>query len=429
MGFVATAVRERTVRCEEMMRATCLALAATWACGGARPADPDAAGPTTPDSMVMPPGPDASVINASCPTLPALRLEAVVSSGLDKPVDIAFPPGDATRMFVIEQKGLVRVVSNGTLLPDAFADVQAKIHIGGGGPIGGDTEDGLLSIAFHPDYQANRKLYLYFSDDNEGGQSMMSVWEHLRSTGNPDVADAAATRIFATPHGGYNHLGGQLAFGPDDGYLYLSIGEAAWEPNATDLDVPLGKILRIDPADPTARLDGNVAVGHPNVWSWGLRNPFRIAFDRATGALYIADVGWGDREEIDALAAGSPGTDFGWPTREGLLCRGGGNTCGAQGVPPIIDHDRNDSTAIVGGRVYRGTALPCLVGRYFYADFATGRIFSLVWENGNVRDARELTDDLNPATTQGISAFGEDAAGEIYVVSRQQGRVYKIVAE
>jgi glucose/arabinose dehydrogenase len=372
--------------------------------------------------------PDASSMNASCPTLPALRLEQVVS-GLDRPVDVAFPPGDPTRMFVIEQKGVVRVVNGGALVSTPFLDIQSKIHVGGGGGIGGDTEDGLLGIAFHPDYATNRKLYLYFSDDNEGGQSLVSVWEHQRQAQNPELADAAATRIFNAPHGGYNHLGGTVAFSPDDGYLYVSIGEAAWEANATNMDSALGKILRIDTADPTRRIDGNVPAGHPNVWSWGLRNPFRMAFDRATGDLYIADVGWGDREEVDFVASGGAGTDFGWPTREGLLCRGGGTSCGAQGVPPIIDHDRGDTTTIIGGRVYRGSAIPCLVGRYFYADFSTGRIFTLVWENDQVRDGRELTDDLNPGTTQGVAAFGEDAAGELYLVSRQQGRVYKIVAE
>jgi glucose/arabinose dehydrogenase len=404
-----------------------LVLLVLVACGGAT--SPPEATPDAQASDAGVPGPDAPTQNANCPTLPALRLAPIVASGLDQPVALAFPPGDRHRIFVLEQKGVVRVVRDGVLVTEPFLDVQAKIHVGGGGPIGGDTEDGLLSIAFHPDYASNRELYLYFSDDNDGGPAMVSVWEHTRRADDPERADPGGTRIFETPHNGYNHLGGTLAFGPRDGYLYLSIGEAAWEPNAVDLDLPLGKILRIDVADPDRRLDGNVAAGHPNVWSWGLRNPFRMSFDRATGDLYIADVGWGDREEIDLVAAGQPGQDFGWPTREGLLCRGGGMACGAQGVPPVIDHDRGAITTIVGGMVYRGTAIPCLVGRYLYADFATARFFSFVWDAGALRDARELTDDLNPGTTQGIAGFAEDADGELYLVSRQQGRIYQIVAE
>ena len=390
------------------------------ACGGGSSSPP----PDAPDGGG--PLPDANGMNASCPTLPALRLESVLPGGLELPVALAFPPGDPTRIFVLEQKGLVRVVENGVLLAEPFLDVQSKIHVGGGGPIGGDTEDGLLGIAFHPDYASNGRMFLYFSDNNEGGQPQVSVWAHTRV--DADTGDPAGTRIFNHPHNGYNHLGGTLAFGPDD-YLYVSIGEAAWEPNAVDPDVPLGKILRIDVDDPSTRLPGNIAVGHPNVWSWGLRNPYRASFDRATGALYIADVGWGDREEIDVIEPGGAGRDFGWPTREGFVCMGGGTACDEQGVPPVIDHERGEITTIIGGVVYRGSDLPCLVGRYLYADFATGRIFSFVWENGTIRDQRELTDDLNPGTTQGVAAFAEDPSGEVYLVSRQQGRIYKIVAE
>jgi glucose/arabinose dehydrogenase len=230
-----------------------------------------------------------------------------------------------------------------------------------------------------------------------------------------------------------NHNGGMLAFGPD-GLLYVGLGDggAAGDPqnNAQNLGVKLGKILRIDvDAYPTPP-PGNTPGGDPDVLHWGLRNPWRFSFDRATGDLFIGDVGQNRFEEIDVAPSGSGGLNFGWRVMEASQCYQPPDACDRSGlVLPVAEYDHDVGCSVTGGYVYRGAALPGLVGRYLYADYCSNRVFSFRWSDGAASDPIELTSDLDlDAGLQGITSFGEDAAGELYLTS-QSGSVFRIEAE
>jgi hypothetical protein len=346
------------------------------------------------------------------------------------PTYVTTPPADA-RLFVVEQAGRVKVLSGGAV--KTFLDVSAITNTNG-------NERGLLSIAFPPDYAATGLSYVYLT----GTGGALQVYEHRRSA-DPDVADPATRRlVISIPHTeAGNHNGGQLQFGPD-GLLYIGTGDGGNSndtptADAEDTGSLLGKVLRIDPrgAAPGAH---TVPADNPfgnAVWSYGLRNPWRFSFDRATGDLVIADVGQGHREEIDfAPAAGGrgKGVNYGWRCYEGkiatpqstdpdapetpTLCNGG--EFPANHTPPVIDftHVGDGFCSITGGYVVRDPGLPSLAGRYLYADFCDGRLRSLALSDPS-SDA-ELGIPIDSP-----SSFGEDACGRVYVASRA-GAVYRL---
>ncbi len=393
------------------------------------PASPDRASPrrlTVPSlallALSLPACSDDPVGREPEPGDPSDAALEVVVEGLDDPVLLTHAPGDASRLFVLEQDGLVRVVRDGVLRPDPFLDVRAVTSSGG--------ERGLLGLAFHPDYASNGFLFVNHTDTN--GDTRI-----LRFTRGPsaDEADPASLEVVLEVDQPFaNHNGGHLAFGPD-GMLYIGLGDGGSggdpEGNGQDRSTLLGSMLRLDvDALPYSVPPDNPFVGDPaaapETWAYGLRNPWRFSFDRATGDLWIGDVGQNDLEEISFQAAASTGGEnYGWNVLEGTSCYDA-PTCDATGtVPPVHEYTHADGCSVTGGYVYRGSVVPAFEGRYLFADYCSGWIRSLGFEGGEVTDVV----DHEPAfgTISSVASFGEDAAGELYVVSLG-GTVYRIVA-
>ncbi|WP_437758488.1 PQQ-dependent sugar dehydrogenase [Sorangium sp. So ce1389] len=374
---------------------------------------------------------------AACTGVPRLKLTPV-ASGLSTPLFLTSPPGDTSRMFVLEKDGVVRLIKDGVLRSTPFLDIRGGTSCPPSRPASANplvctpsptAEGGLLGMAFHPNYASNGRFWLFYTAAPRGN---VTIAEFRRSAANPDVADTSAAsmpvrKLLDTKHGGWNHAGGTLAFGPD-GYLYASVGDSAVTPYSTspakDLASPLGKILRIDVdtgLGPSGNLSG--AGVNPLVWDYGLRNPWRISFDRRTGDLYIADVGQNAWEELNIEPARAGRRNYGWPTMEGDHCVSSG--CSRVGVAPAVEHSHSsgEGGSITGGHVYRGSAIPCLQGRYVYGDYGTHRFWTLRWDGSRVRDHVEITADL--ASSLPAASFGEDAAGELYVVMLT-GEVFRI---
>ena len=332
------------------------------------------------------------------------------------PVYVAAPPGDTSRVFVVQRGGVIALVKDG--VPSTFADLSARV-------LSGD-ERGLLSMAFAPDYATSGLFYVYYTARNPTGE--ITISELRRDPGNPDRADPAYERVLLTiPHDQQsNHNGGQLQFGPD-GSLYAGTGDggSGGDPsgNAQDItpgdptvvngvnhDYRLGKILRIDRAS-----------GVPSIFSYGLRNPWRFSFDRATGDLVIADVGQDRYEEVDfAPAPGNgAGANYGWNRYEGLHTYPDGAPAGsAPGtVLPVIEYPHNPACSITGGYVVRDPALPELAGTYVYGDYCTGDLFGAVLPGGAPHALGLNVPEL--------SGFGEDACGRVYATSLS-GPVYRL---
>jgi glucose/arabinose dehydrogenase len=349
-----------------------------------------------------------------------------VASGLASPLFLTAPAADA-RLFIVERPGRVRILRGGALLPTPFLDISARVSTAG--------EGGLLSIAFHPQYAANGFFFAYFTDP--GGD--IAIERFQVSAGNPDVATAAGLRILTIAHRSFtNHKGGLVAFGPD-GYLYLGTGDGGGggDPlgNGQDLGALLGKLLRIDVSNATASEPYAIPPTNPfagqagrrgEIWANGLRNPWRYAFDAATGLLYIADVGQDRVEEVNVVPAASAGLNYGWNLTEGSLCYPG-EPCNKQGITlPVLEyaHDGAGGCSITGGRVYRGAALPELRGRYFYSDYCSGWLRSFLYAGGNAGEQV----DWGIAGVGQVLSFGEDASGELYLLAAS-GRVYRIVRQ
>jgi glucose/arabinose dehydrogenase len=345
----------------------------------------------------------------------------LVASGLDRPIDLTAPAGDP-RLFVAEQTGAIRIISGGGVLPTPFLDLSGQVFCCG--------ESGLLGIAFHPNYAANGRFFVSYSQGN--GDSRIAEYS---VSGNPDVANTAETVIIDVPQPASNHNGGQIAFGPD-GYLYISLGDGGGggDPNGlgqsrTEL---LGSILRIDVdgASPYAIPSTNPYAGHQTfrqeLWNYGLRNPWRFSFDRQTGDMYIADVGQNLWEEIDFQpAASSGGENYGWNTMEGSHCFEA-TTCNQTGLTmPVLDYDHLDgSCSVTGGYVYRGTSIQGLAGTYFYADFCTRWVRSFRMNNGQATELTEWTALMPPDR---IVSFGQDANGALYIIAGSS--VHRIVGQ
>ena len=343
----------------------------------------------------------------------ALRLERVLASGLAAPVFVTSARDGSGRLYVVERGGRVLVFIPG-VPPATFVDLSASVAAGG--------ERGLLGLAFHPGYAANGRLFVYYT---RAGDGAIVVAEHRRSI-VADVADPVGRALLTIPHpGASNHNGGMLAFGPD-GYLYIGTGDggAANDPpnNAQNRDVLLGKILRIDVdrADASAGTGYSAppdnpfvgTAGRDEIFAWGLRNPWRFAFDRATGALWVADVGQDAREEVNAPVV--RGGNYGWRVYEGTTCTNNDPAlCDPSAyLGPAFEYPHAlGRCSITGGYPYRGARGTLAAGSYVYADFCTGEIFA--W-NGAFQAVLRDTD-------LAIASFGEDESGELYVVDINGG--------
>jgi glucose/arabinose dehydrogenase len=336
-------------------------------------------------------------------------------------VFVTAPPGDTTRLFVVEQGGRIRVLRHDSLLPDPFLDVSAHVVAGG--------EQGLLSLAFHPAYAQNGRFYVDFT--NPHGDTR--VVQYLVSA-DPDVADSTSgDTILAVPQPYSNHNGGLLLFGPD-GKLFVGLGDggSSDDPmgNGQDLGTLLGKILRLDVDLPAPHVPAdNPFVGSPGargeIWLYGLRNPWRFSFDRTTGDLYIADVGQNTWEEVDVLLSGNPGgQDLGWNVMEGNHCFAA-SSCDRTGlVVPVTEYGHGDGCAVTGGYVSRGARVPGLQGLYLYGDYCGGWVRSFRYAGGQATEPRDWP---ALAVSGGLSSFGEDPKGDLYLTSLS-GNLYRIVA-
>jgi glucose/arabinose dehydrogenase len=358
-----------------------------------------------------------------------LALEPI-ATGLSNPVALAHAGDGSGRLFIVEVAGRIKVHDGAQVLPTPFLDISPLVSSGG--------ERGLLGLAFHPDYVDNGYFYVYYTTKAEGPLAEGTiVIARYQVSGNPQIADAGSRLSLVTiPHPGHsNHNGGQLAFGPD-GYLYAGVGDGGGggdpDRNAQDLGVLLGKVLRIDvDATPPYIPVDNPFVGTPGargeIWALGLRNPWRLSFDRVTGDLFIGDVGQGSREEVDFESAGSPGgLNYCWSAREGSLNHNGDVAC-TVGTPtvPILEYATYAAggCAVTGGYLYRGVRLPGLHGVYVYGDYCSGRILGGKRSSGGVWTSTLLLD-----TDRLISTFGEDEAGELYIAhnSAGAGAVYRL---
>ncbi len=376
---------------------------------------------------------DGEQADTSSGTLPpassstALKLQSVAQN-LTAPLYVTAPPGDTARLFVVEQGGRILLLDlpSGAVRPTPFLDLTGAISSGG--------ERGLLGLAFDPNYDTNGRLYVQYTD----GSGDVVIARYQRSASNGDLVDpGSGTPLLTIPHSTFaNHNGGMLAFGPD-GCLYAGVGDGggAGDPDnrAQDPGQLLGKLLRLDSSTGGGCTNGGSnpfgpGIGRAEVWSLGLRNPWRFSFDRVTGDLYIGDVGQDASEEIDfaAAPAAGRGLNFGWRLMEGSACFNPASQCDPGGLTKPIHEYPHAQTAcsVTGGFVYRG-AMASLRGTYFYADFCAGFVRSFRVVNGQTTDHTEW-----PALNGGpfsITSFGEDALGELYLTTRG-GMLSKITA-
>jgi glucose/arabinose dehydrogenase len=365
----------------------------------------------------------ATVTYATSTSTFSLRAQQI-AEGLASPVYLTAPKNDA-RLFIVEQPGRIRIVKNGVLLATPFLDITARVVSGG--------ERGFLSLAFDPAYATNGRFYVYYT----GAQGDIFVDRFTVST-NPDVANTASDRVLTIQHrANSNHNGGLLLFGPD-GMLYIGTGDGGGigdvPNNAQNIDVLLGKLLRLDVATlPYTIPAGNPFVGRAGadeVWAYGLRNPWRYAFDAppdGTPQLYVADVGQGAREEVNVGAASVGGRNYGWRTMEGTQCYNPSTGCNQTGLTlPIVDYDhgQNGGCSITGGFVYRGAAIPEVQGHYFYSDYCSGWLRSFRFSGGAAVDQR----DWALPSIGNVTSFGVDGSGELYMLSTN-GRAYRLVKQ
>lgn len=363
------------------------------------------------------------------PTPPAVQLPSLaeinptlvpVADGFTRPVFLTHAGDGSGRLFVVEQPGRILILIDGNVNPEPFLDIASLV--------GSDAnEQGLLSVAFHPDYVTNGFFYLNYT--NKQGDTVIARYNR---SDNPDVADPNSAKILMTIGQPYaNHNGGQIAFGPG-GYLYIGMGDggAGGDPQnrAQDLGTLLGKILRIDVnnGEPYGVPENNPFVDNaparPEIWSYGWRNPWRFSFDAATGDMYIADVGQNQYEEVHVEWANTPGQNYGWRLMEGFHCFNP-NTCDPSAlglVLPVVEYDHGSGCSITGGYVYRGTRFPAFTGTYFYGDYCSGIIWGIRSEaDGRWSEAELLRSDKT------ISSFGQDETGELYLVNHK-GNIFRL---
>lgn len=406
--------------------------------GGANPIDCNANGIEDADDLANLTSADCNGNNIPDECEATCELTTVrIASGLNSPVFLTAPPADSTRLFVVQQSGQIRIVDTATqtLLATPFLDISTLVTFGG--------ERGLFSMAFHPDYANNRRFFVSYT--NTSGNSVLA--EYLASAGDPNIADAGSATILRTVTQDFaNHNGGQIQFGPD-GKLYWGLGDggSANDPleRAQNDASPLGKMHRLDVDNPPSYQAADNPGGSflPDVWAKGLRNPWRFSFDRLNGNLFIGDVGQDAREEIDYQPAGSTGGEnYGWDCREGNIptpAPGNGDGFGCDPnaggyVDPIRteSHGVSNTCSITGGYVYRGCDIPWLSGTYFYSDYCGDYIRTFRYDGTTVSDSVDRTAELQPldgGTISSVVSFGEDADGELYIVSSALGSIFKII--
>jgi glucose/arabinose dehydrogenase len=385
---------------------------------------------TSPPAPPSPPSPPAPPSPPSPPPSGTLKLGVnQVGSGFDQPLFVTYAPG-ANDLYVVGKSGKVQILEGNTPRSTPFLDIASKISTNG--------EQGLLSIAFHPNYASNSFVYAFYSKSN--GDSVISRFGTNRTT---KVADVSTEKILLTIQrspANNNHNGGQVQFGPD-GYLYISVGDGGGQEdpdgNGQNKSKLNAKILRIEVKD-----DGTYASPASNpfkpggnekteIWAYGLRNPWRFSFDKSTGDMWIADVGGGkEQEEVNFQArnaSDAAGRNYGWHVYEGSICINGG--CNTSGKTfPVFTYNHSSGCSITGGYVYRGTQYAAMQGRYFMGDFCSGNIWSVVPNgSGGWTTKLELSNGLSIKNS--LTSFGEGPDGSIYVTSIAEGKVYKLIAQ
>jgi glucose/arabinose dehydrogenase len=378
--------------------------------------------PPAPAGDPAPPAYTAAAVN--------LGLSQVVT-GLSRPVALTAAGDGSGRLFVVEQAGSIRIIKGGTLLATPFLDIHTKVSCCG--------ERGLLGLAFHPSFATNRRFYVFYT--RLDGDLVISQFS--ATSADPDRASTSEKVILRIEHSRYaNHNGGQLVFGPD-GYLYIGTGDGggSGDPlrSGQSRTTRLGKILRIDINRTTATRNYAIPSTNPyatsttrkrEIWSYGLRNPWRFSFDRATGDLYVGDVGQGRYEEIDRArrrTGGGRGVNWGWSVMEGNHCYRPSTGCNTTGkARPVAEYRHAvpgvNNCSVTGGYVYRGAAFPDMVGGYFFGDFCSGRIWSF-----SAAAAGAQNEVLALDSSAAISAFGQDDAGELYLADYSGGTIYRLV--
>lgn len=398
---------------------------------------------------------------------PSLKLTRVAKD-LDNPVYVTSLPGDASELYVVERTGRLRVIRAGKLLDQPFLDISDQV-------LTGYIEQGLLGLAFHPDYASNGRYFIHYVSNHLGSaeQGDVVVAEYRRADAEPPRSEPEAEKeLLRVPQPAKVHKAGMLAF-DRAGYLFAAIGNGGHEVISRETDSLMGKLLRLDvdsSKEPYGIPPGNLqGVGvRSEIWDWGLRNPWRFSFDACTGDIYIGDVGGGASEEVNVERAGTGRKNYGYPAIEGTVCHSPDlYQCKAPGsTRPMVEYNHDEGRcAIMGGFVYRGHAIPGLLGTYLYADLCTGNFWAFEYDaavaeraeaselesreralpealpvdeaalfeftglSPGVVNHRDLTADLNPDGITRISSFGQDADGELYVVSMSTGAVYRIDAE
>jgi glucose/arabinose dehydrogenase len=405
------------------------------ACGRPSPSMPPSGGPASPVAASgspvesRPTSPSAAPASpSSAPAFDPAGLSValdVVASGLQSPL-AAVNAGDGSgRIFVAEQGGKIRIVRDGRLQDGAFLDIGDRITAGG--------EQGLLGVAFHPDYPTDPRLFVDYTDVN--GDTRVSSF--TVDPADPDRADLASeTRLLFIDQPYANHNGGALLFGPD-GFLYIATGDggSGGDPhdNGQSLKTLLGKVLRIDvdgsegdhkyaipPGNPFRAADG----AEPEIWLYGLRNPWRMSFDRATGDLWIGDVGQNQWEEVDVARAEVGGLNFGWNRMEANHCFRPSDGCDDGTLRhPVTEYSHDSGCTVIGGGVYRSSQQPALTGGYLFADYCSG----LIWAIDPTADG-PVTPTKVAESGATISSFGEDEAGELYVTDLAAGTLLRVTA-
>ena len=379
-------------------------------------------------------GPQPTAPEQAAPERAVTIVLASAFGGLtfERPVALAFPGDDASRALVVEQPGRILLLTkkDETWSATEFLDITDRVNDRG-------NEEGLLGLALDPDFESNELFYVYYtaSSPRRSVASRFTV-----TTDDPNLADAGSESIIIEVSQPYaNHNGGQILFGPD-GLLYIGLGDggSAGDPrgNGQDVGTLLGSVLRIDvsaggdeigytvPADnPFIGVPG----ARPEIWAYGLRNPWRFAFDRLSGELWAADVGQNSREEVDLIV---PGGNYGWNVMEGSECfspRGKAlrlaqdRPCDPDGLePPVVEYGHDDGCSITGGYVYRGSRLPRLYGWYIFGDYCSGKVWAFSRQSGDEDRTVDTLDELMN-TSHNISSFGEDPSGELYVISLDGG--------
>jgi glucose/arabinose dehydrogenase len=328
---------------------------------------------------------------------------ATVVGGFDAPVDVTSAPGDPTTLYVVEQAGVIKIVKNGSVT-GTFLDIRSRIKSGG--------EQGLLSVAFNPQYATNHRFYVDYTDTR--GDTRVVEFRSSNGVGQPETA----RQLLFVDQPYDNHNGGQLEF-DTHGYLYVGMGDGGSggdpENRSQNLKSRLGKLLRINPTR---------AGSSWQIVGFGLRNPWRFTFDRKTGNLWIGDVGQGNWEEVDYRSASRVGrlANYGWPRYEGKSVYDANKPLTRKGdlISPVAVYSHSEGCSITGGYVYRGTAVPAAAGRYFYGDYCSGTIWSFKAGNGRLSTPRV------DGKIEGLSSFGEDGNGELYAVSVNNGTLYTL---